>query len=1603
MTDEPEIITAGGLIPVVDPAPDRPGTDVITARSYRHPAMDGRVVVRLVPAALGTAEDLATEFLGLTPAAEPEPVGIGRRHALGFPAWALVHDPGNGRHALAMVKDMERLARLAASKPGNARDGYEDLARRLEGGAPHFLPTFWEQAGRAYLAAGNLRQAGECFERARVAERTHAIEIDEQRLIEVHLEFALAGALPVKSVSRYAKDLTERLPADQAYETYRSIVLQRVAGGLPPHAGLAAELKRLARAAKLDADAEAEEVIGELLASPVVVRAVPGFWRGYRPALVRRARRDPSIRGRLLALLPDPPGWDSDMTDEWLELLEDTGASAGLTGPVEPGAAPEGGPAGWLARLVASRAGRWYGASRSAPLLALVERMAPALRAAARPVDVFGGPHARLDLDLVDLCLSLDIPPANAGEHYRLDLDGWLADEAPGRRSLASLAADARFRAALSSAVGAYLNERGPMDRGRVRHPRLGNVIQFAGLRTALTAWISGMADLLSSPTVLGLDETLGRLTALWTADGAALAPDAVRRLVATDVGDVLRRTLRAGLFAEYGWPAFDQAELSNTVWVCFGRSWPHLIVVTKDRARVLGPDGIVLDHGRQGTGWSGQHRYLDPTSVYVDGDLLVLWREYPNAAAYWASRPTEVFEPAEAERNFVRADPLPLPGGGSTTGWRPVRAGDRALPAVNPVASDGVNFWRLELPAWVGGVWRQGWWREYDPATGASGRDSVPAFFAAGAGAGGDGGGADEGELVPGLCSLRPAPAEFAGSPLGWADGLVGWRVRDTPDGRRVGVGVDGRRVSVDNRKPLVGAIRFPGSDELYPVTAGVEYGNEANVTIRSADGAFPLARVPVGRDAPPFAWWHALRPRDPAGSLVLRGITADVAGGLLAAGQIGDAAGQHVEKERTAAVRSAVERLLPEVTDPRLHDSIVDAVRMAARCRDRLDALAALAPDASGEASTQLTAERDEEPATAAGGSAPSSDVDCGELNNALLGLVRDFRGGFGSYGITGDAGVVPAEVREVGARLAGGEPGRWPASKVDWPQLLTGLGGLALRAASPLAPEEWRPALAVLLASLADAGFADENDGDDAARVRAVEVASPPSGNMMVEGLYPGSVIDTAAGRAIVVGEPTRMYDNGSWYLHGWAVERASGDTGFGAVGDLHIRDELPPSGWRGADRIRKLLRLLDEHGPAPWRPESADDLVERTGLTRAEAILLLTGLVHVAKAEANFLTAQQRMLFDVSMANARTARDALRRLTFAERHALLNAAMPDDPEQLWRTGPDVARVAEVWNAFFGRRLPVPDEVLAEAMAVIPGDRGVEIVRGLIASKTCAWLHRPDEAFTDRLAAVAIALPWLAYRLPAGDPIRATLPAAYRTLRELLASPDLSVQLGGWRGSLEQFPALYAVPSGSPDYQYYWVRPARLSGPDDPALAIWPDDPDSNALRVLLSENLARLMDGITTDELPAGTWPQNPALSTPDLVAEVAGRHQLTADAAAYYLQLLALPDPTDRNVARWTGWPNARLAKARAALLAGELVIAGKRERAGRGVFLPGPWTPRRAPHLPVESWKHALYEENPANDGMTVIDRPVEELFRLAWRRICDGDGPRFKDLGELG
>jgi hypothetical protein len=123
----------------------------------------------------------------------------------------------------------------------------------------------------------------------------------------VFLEFALAGALPAKSLAGYQAELRQGRSPAEAYQGFRELVLRRAVGGLPPWTELPGCARRFARAAGLDPDTEEERLLAELLVLPATRRAPAGFWRHGRPALLRMGAASAALRGRLLNLFPARP------------------------------------------------------------------------------------------------------------------------------------------------------------------------------------------------------------------------------------------------------------------------------------------------------------------------------------------------------------------------------------------------------------------------------------------------------------------------------------------------------------------------------------------------------------------------------------------------------------------------------------------------------------------------------------------------------------------------------------------------------------------------------------------------------------------------------------------------------------------------------------------------------------------------------------------------------------------------------------------------------------------------------------------------------------------------------------------------------------------------------------------------------------------------------------------------------------------------------------------------------------------------------------------------------------------------------------------------
>lgn len=1601
------LIAAGAVLPGdVEPGGAQLDRDTITARHYTHPALDDRVVVRLVPAVLGVAEDLTCEYLGFAAPSATAEVGTGKRSALGFPAWALVHDPANGHHALNLVKDVERLARTAKSKAGAAKDGFTALGDMLGRSAPHFLPTFYEQAGRIFLEHGNTTYAATMFGKAREAEEVHDLTVDPGRIREVFLEFAFAGALTAKALSAHAKGLARRHDPADAYELFLTLCVERTRGGLAPYTGMPEDLRRLARAAKRDLAAEDERLLRAVLDTSAIDGANAAFWKSYRDALVRLAERDDAVRDQVLRFVPSSEA----ALDTWLDILTASGATRALTEPAtgEPGAVS---PAAWLSSVCRVRMSGWRTTARSQRLLELAEAMAERLAADGEPVLVLRG-WRQNELDLIDLLLTHGVLVGGDRGTLRFEVDTWLADEEPGRRDLDALGGTDQYAEALGEGLVNHLRS-GARD-GTADRDALVDALAVPGLRTALARWLTARAGQARPAGLPGLTDRLRELAVAALGEAFADVPDAADAIAATDVAAALHTTLRTGLLDELGWPALEDAvaglrvggKKDEPVVVC-GEGWPALVLGRGENFVVVGPDGVLAEHVSRIPANARHNWSFLPNVSWFDGLLLVRWHGPDGELAYWSDAPSTVFTTAGESRPRYHRDvgrpSIALADGARFGGHRAIRPGDHDVTMGDAAFGDGTTVWTL---AHDRVAWR---WVEVDPATGEQGRASLPAFvedFAA-----------DGATLDLAACALLPAVAATVDSPLGTANGLHGWRVRKNLDGSVLAEGVDGRRVRFADGPMPSGVLRLPGGGELVLAESYNQVllldGDGGRLAEISASNAHPAYAAGTPFVAP-RGWWHLLRPRDEAGSAALRQVSRAAVDTLIAAAteeldrEHPDAAERYaalVRGERDA-LATAVTDALPGLSHPALIAGVINVVELAAMLRNGYRVFGAVAEAAREVDLDALTP------------SGPVVTED--QLGTALNWFDGPRRYHHGSG--TSPASVLPAllgALAEAATRVPAQEQAL-PASGNRWYTVLPYLASLAHRAASPLTPDDHRDALVFALRAFADSGLADD-DG----HWRIVSVVVPDDHGVTTDRVLP-------APDGFVALTHKSWHQGDGELCTGLQYTATAGR--FTLPRDWRLTDSTEVAQPFGRDRIVRFLDVLAERGPVPWQPAAVPALVERTGLGAAEATVLLAGMPGVDEWGANYLEAAQRKLLGLSAAEAKAAKQRLRVLSDEYRHALLAAALPADPADLWTAGPDVSSVADVWTAAHGVRQPVPDDVLVDAAKQLPLANATGFVTSLLNPDTTTWLtEEPDMRFVETaltarnehaltastLRELPGALLWLAQRLPVGSPLRARLPEALDLARQRVASPGFAVDLGRWNPPepIHRLLGVDVPPEGTRVDHRPWlhligshhgycgvvVRPGLVGREDRPLLAaiaeITGDQWLPDALDTLADDRVAAACAATAPEGTDPAAAPQDPAVTAPDVVAQVAGTLDLDEDAAVMYLQLLALPDPTDANTARWTGWKPARLKAARAALAATDLVLTAKRARAGRSLFLPGGWLALNRPHLPLESWKAPMFGFTGTPAGVVVPREPVADLFARAWQRVVDGDTPAYEEL----
>ncbi|MFB7267640.1 hypothetical protein ACFCXH_36705, partial [Streptomyces nojiriensis] len=1201
--------------------------------------------------------------------------------------WVAAHDPGAAGVARDLVEDMYTELGRSRDKPGRFVDTMTARARRLP---PAHLPWFWDTVGHRLIGYGS-RPGGRAYAAARAAEAEHGLPVDPGYRRANALLFAAGGAMPAKEFGVHQRFLAETLDPAAAHTALEAF-LTAWAGS---RADLPADLVRRVRASARAAghgDGEAARMVGAIL-SVTRGKSVPEALLSAAEAVLKSHPPTDAVLAGLVEVFP------AGVTDggAWLRMLIGCGATEAMAAGR---LVPEGGPAHWVGQFV-----RMYqyalqsggGVARQplpAEFLDLVGQLGPRLRAAGTPVAVHTTRYhyQGFDADVLDACLAAGAAVVDPGAEVRMRFWGERS-----RRDLVALAADPVFGPRLEGTVHADLLP----DQWTARGRRSGSAVTLLpgneGIAHEVAGRVGKLVGTVGGGGMAGAEEAVAELETLLDRPTVTALGGITAALAGAGAAGTLRRSLAAGLPEELAWPALE------SVYAGFAESagagapegaaggalpgvagvtctWPVLTVFGRDRAVAVAPDGE-----------RGSCRFTVPGDAtlfavhYVGGAFLVSWTLKPNPyycdTAVWADRPEQPFEPQEVGGlvpfggsldgaygfQFESAD-----GGGRHSGLRVLRpGGTEGIDSEELLLGDGSRIWTNR-------IYGKQPWEVVDPATGER-RGLVPLPDFPGRTPGADPA-AEPSEAGMSLASealqLAPLPAGLPGSPLGSRDGLVGTRVlfrtrhRDHAPDHYLVESVDGRTARFDIDRPgqepwglwaaPEGAVEDVVLAEAQTRT-GVRAYTADGVLLWELDGHHspkhprvrPARQVTVSAGvALPPAFWYLLRTRDAAGSRALRSVGGDTARTLLAAALTGE-----------QALRAAVARELPEVTDPVLVDAVVAVAGRAARVEERRRAL---------HRRVSLLAEA---PPVVLRRSARDT-----ELLPALSGLVP---GGEDDPRRRTQDVALPATLSALasdGACLAGtiGEEVRRlspPAPPHDWSQLLGSIDAVAWRAAVAPTPDADRAALLALLDTWAEQPFA---------RAGSRWWVGRTADSADLDGLRAGGT--TVASATLRAGGPAC-----------WFVAPAAGDPDGDPV-PAALAQARPVRVLRDdAARLRALVAAVEAHGPVPVPESAAARFAELTGVRRAVARLVVAGLVGRADRDEDRALAC-RAPYRATALTAGAYEELRARLGGAGQRAVLAAALPEDPAELWRPGGvDAAaeRMAGVWRELLGALPAVHDE--------------------------------------------------------------------------------------------------------------------------------------------------------------------------------------------------------------------------------------------------------------------------------------------------------------------
>jgi hypothetical protein len=1402
------------------------------------------------------------------------------------------------------------------------------------------------------------------------------LTVDEDRRAAAYLEFTAAGAVPAKSLAGYADDLAKAFGPKEAEKRFFELNVHRIKAGVPPWTGMAKELQKLAKLAKREAEAE-EELLREVIASPSLKKAPPDFWASYRATILKLSKQSKEIRDRFLWLFPEPRGFRKFLPT-WLTLLDEIGAVDAMQDNAEA--------ARWFTELTKHVTFSDEYGSRKEPIdglyFDLMTRLAPRLKAVGQPLDLASysrwAEDGEYSPDILEAALEAGLTLATPrGEDPSIDLaDVFVRD--PVR-----LAAHPEYAKLLETAVGGQFGRSDFEARAKGK----------TGLVLARKNFLMGLVKDLEKAALPDLESGLETLREKTTPATFVEFPEAHATVRKLEVAPALARTLRGGVYDELTWPAFEAAAES--------------LAGPKVEVEVHGTmQNPILAAGRKVIVFDGKEKLheLDLPAVvkdasdivFLDGDLLVtFWdRKAGGRLAVWGSDPKNPFATNLSLNGIFSA--LPVPGAtGVTIGGAAIHKGDRPEKAASSLfVSDGTTFWSVKAS------WREPLkLLELDPKTGTQGRASWPDVVR------------ETSEKTDGLflqeVQMMPAPRGAERSLFGHKNGLVGFFVRQDADRHKFElVRIDGKTWSGKQRPDQL--VDWPGTDTPKALSISSSWSDsdsdtvtfwddEGETTGEFGDDKWDSAGFKI---LPREAWLHYLEVRDLESSRALRQVTDDAMRELLKAVPEDD--------DKLTKTKEALKTAIPGLTNEVIRAGVANVIKAARERVEELERLQSL-------------------------GGGPSGGLTDDDLEAALPQLETE--------GYTDGFATTDMKAVAEAFRAGGGSHQKLTASRVCWEKHLPHITKLACFVASrSTTSDAARTSIKALLEGLKASGLF----GMDLVRAELkVKTGSAFLTRPKGKDVWLATEGDAVFFARIPNEDEDEPVQEISVLAHGKDLVVPK-DATLETKETIHVPDD-------GAF-IDAFLAELEARGPAKYDPEAAKHIAAETGLTAADAALLLAGMPNFRTYKHDFLGKELRESLDLKVTDADRARDKLRQLPEGQTLALtVGAGSVKDAKGYWAAPTDDDSVAKAFIAtakeLFGKSVALREDlVLAvekdlsldlkprKALALLLTAGSDPPPSLLVARKEPVDWHeisKSGDFFSEAVVSTTAALiPYLAFELPVGDEYTKHVPALYRAVVKLLEEPEMRVGLGSRYEEDEKKRLARMDAVGGKPFTVKNRRDATVlcEGRDNGVIlivdtgsrlelavrtsrlrtdraAVLPyfvgeDDDDvygidaAQAALYLLSKECEALVARIEKSPVPAGSFEANPLLSVKGTVEKLADAAGVDANAAALYLQMLALPNPTKKAILRWNSWKPADYDAAAAALTKKKLVIEGERERAGRDIFLPGGWE-KKSRGVSMETYKLALYEKG--SDGK--IQGPVHALFERAFARWSSGDKPGFEDV----